>query len=421
MLSVRYRITDIERIISQHATYPFYNANAYLTISGRFYLKPEVALGADHSLPALTGLRGLAALWVLIYHAWVYVTPQEILLDVLGSTIRVHTFFSLGWSAVQLLFVLSGFLLTLPYARANAGLAPRPALFRYLVKRISRVFPAYYLQLLVLVLIAWMVSREWLVDLTNLFQYLLMLFVPPPIGMGSPWSLNGVWWTLPIELSFYLVLPLLSPLACRRHKVLLLVVSMLSMACWRWYVLGVLDPVSQLPVWAYQLPGSMDTFGLGMLGAVIHVQYSEQRERFAQYQKWLTGLLCLTPFIFVFLGIWMADEYETYWTVSSIFFLWTPIFGSAVLIVILNCAQNQWLTNKLLANRIVFYLGTISYGVYLWHAPIGRWLLDTPLIASMEGYQFPRMVLLMFCGSFLLASISWYLVEARAIALARKK
>jgi peptidoglycan/LPS O-acetylase OafA/YrhL len=165
----------------------------------------------------------------------------------------------------------------------------------------------------------------------------------------------------------------------------------------------------------------MDTFGLGMLGAVIHVQYSEQRERFAQYQKWLTGLLCLTPFIFVFLGIWMADEYETYWTVSSIFFLWTPIFGSAVLIVILNCAQNQWLTNKLLANRIVFYLGTISYGVYLWHAPIGRWLLDTPLIASMEGYQFPRMALLMFCGSFLLASISWYLVESRAIALARKK
>jgi hypothetical protein len=82
---------------------------------------------------------------------------------------------------------------------------------------------------------------------------------------------------------------------------------MLSMACWRWYVLGVLDPVSQLPVWAYQLPGSMDTFGLGMLGAVIHVQYSEQRERFAQYRKWLMGLLCLTRFIFFLAFGWLIN------------------------------------------------------------------------------------------------------------------
>ena len=384
-------------------------------------MKPEGALGADHSLPALTGLRGLAALWVLIYHAWVYVTPQEILINVLSSPIRVHTFFSLGWAGVQLLFVLSGFLITLPYARANAGLAAKPRLFRYLVKRISRVFPAYYLQLLILVLIAWMISSEWLVDINNLFQYLLMLFVPPPVGLGSPAAINGVWWTLPIELSFYLLLPLFSFMASRRHKVLLIVASMLSMVGWRWYIVGILEPTSQVPVWAYQLPGSMDTFGLGMLGAVLHVQYSEQRERIIQYQTWLKGVLCLTPFVFIFLGIWMAEKYETYWTVSSIFFLWTPIFGSAVLIIILNCAQNQWLSNKLLANKIVFYLGTVSYGIYLWHAPIGRWLLDTPLIASMEGYQFPRMALLMFCGSFFLASISWYLVEAKAIALARKK
>lgn len=36
---------------------------------------------ADRSFPALTGLRGLAALWVLMYHAWVFVASREILLD----------------------------------------------------------------------------------------------------------------------------------------------------------------------------------------------------------------------------------------------------------------------------------------------------------------------------------------------------
>ncbi len=380
----------------------------------------ERSAGADHSLPALTGLRGLAALWVLVYHAWVYVTPQAILLDVPGGTIRIHVFFSLGWAGVQLLFVLSGFLLTLPYARANAGLAPRPKLFKYLVKRISRVFPAYYTQLLILVVVTWWVSQTWLVDPSNLFQYLSMLFVPPPIGMGSPSSINGVWWTLPIELSFYLLLPFLSRLADQRYKILLVVLSMLSMVCWRGYVLNVIEPATQLYVWVYQLPGSMDTFGLGMLGAVLHVQYSEQRECFAQYRKWLLGLLCVTPFVFVFLGIWMAEKFDIYWSGACILFLWTPVFGCAVLVVILNCAQNHRFINRLLGNRPIFYLGTVSYGLYLWHAPIGRWLLESPLIASMEGYQFPRMALLMFCGSLLMASISWHLVEARAIALARK-
>jgi len=373
---------------------------------------------ADHGFPALTGLRGLAALWVLVYHAWVYVTPQEILLNLFGESFRVQVFFSLGWAGVQVLFVLSGFLLTLPYARANAGLFAPPRTGRYLLRRVARVFPAYYLQLLFLIVISLFASGVLLVNWSNAVQYLVMLFIPEPVGIGAPDSVNGVWWTLPIELSFYLVLPFIARLADCRRKLLLVALPLLSMLVWRYLVANVIQPTSEMHVWMYQLPGSMDSFGLGMLGAVLHVQYASSGDRASAYTQRLFALLWMTPIIFVLLGMWMAEDYAVYWSGATILYLWTPLFGAAVLVVILNCALHHSFLDTLLGNRALFYLGTVSYGLYLWHAPIGNWLLGTSLIAGMEGYQFPRMALLMFLCSLAAASVSWHLVESKAIALA---
>ncbi len=377
------------------------------------------SIPAEHAMPALTGLRGLAALWVLFYHAWVFATPREIIVDVFGEPLRVHVFFSLGWAGVQVLFVLSAFLLTLPYARANADLCARPPTGHYLLRRVGRVFPAYYLQLLILILIALCVSGEWLINGSNALPYLLMLFIPEPLGVGAPTGVNGVWWTLPIELSFYLVLPLIATLADSRRKALLLAAPLLIMVAWRYFVATVVQPASEPHVWMYQLPGSMDSFGLGMLGAVLHVQ-SGSGHRNDNYSRRLSALLWMTPVFFVVLGIWMAAEYTRYWQGDLILYLWTPLFGAAVLVVILNCARNHALLARVLGNRAVFYFGTVSYGLYLWHPPIGHWLLDTPLLAGMDSYQFPRLAVLMLLCSLAAASVSWYVVEAKAIALSRR-
>lgn len=372
----------------------------------------------DHSMPALTGLRGLCALWVLVYHAWNYSTPQAIVYTLFGTEIRVHVFFSLGWSGVQILFVLSAFLLTIPYARAAAGLAPKPRVFRYLTRRIARVFPAYHFQLLILVLLTWCFADQLILTLEQLPKFLFMLFMPPPMGFGSPASINGVWWTLPIELSFYFLLPLIAGLASWNRKWLLLFLSLFATVAWRWYVLDVINPGPK-PLWVAQLPGSMDSFGLGMLGAIIHVQFTQVRQS-ETYRRVLAGLLLLTPFVFFGLGHWMAESYLSYWSISPIMFIWTPIFNTAAIILILSCANNQAVLNKLFGNRWVFFLGTVSYGLYLWHAPAGKWLLELPWIADMEGYKFPRLALSMFVLAMLGAILSWFLVEKKSIALAHK-
>ena len=93
-------------------------------------------------LQVLTGLRGWAALWVLIFH--VYETSQHghVIFPVGTWNIDLTPFFSLGWSGVQIFFVLSGFLLSLPFAQWQAGIREKPNLKRYLFRRAARVFPA---------------------------------------------------------------------------------------------------------------------------------------------------------------------------------------------------------------------------------------------------------------------------------------
>ena len=162
---------------------------------------------ANH-LRVLTGVRGWAALWVFMYHAWVYAKYPPLVVELFGLPVDLTPLFSMGGVGVTIFFVLSGFLLATPFAQWQAGQRERPRLGRYLFRRVMRVFPAYYVQLAILLLIAvWVPGQPGIDDWGALFRHLLMLFTPPPLGTLP---INNVWWTLPIEFSFYLVLPLLA-------------------------------------------------------------------------------------------------------------------------------------------------------------------------------------------------------------------
>lgn len=376
----------------------------------------------DHTMPILTGLRGLAALWVLLYHAWVDANPREILLDVLGIEIRFHILFSLGWAGVQVLFVLSAFLLTLPFVRAHEGLAEKPVVLDFLKRRVARVFPAFHVQLLILsALILWS-SGALPFGLSELPHYLLMLFVPPPVGIGSPYAINGVWWTLPIELSFYLALPLLAILASWHRRWLLCALCLGAMLVWRYFVTVHIEPAAAVPMWVYQLPGAMDSFGIGMLGAILHVHCVEKSGNVERYLRILALLVWLVPFCLIALALWLDTFYLQYWQPGPLLFLWTPLFSLCMIVVVLKgaCAGQQGILGLLLANPVIFYMGTVSYGIYLWHLPISRWVLTTPLLSAWDGYVFPILAAVMVVLSVVAASLSWFLVERHVIALAKR-
>ncbi|HSH84505.1 MAG TPA: acyltransferase [Guyparkeria sp.] len=366
---------------------------------------------------ALTGIRGWAALWVLLYHAWVAVVPRRINLPLGDWTLDLTPFFSVGWAGVPIFFVLSGFLLAMPFAAWQAGDRERPALGRYFFRRVARVFPAYYVQLLLLLLLALVVDGKIpLNDLGAAWRHLLMLFMPPPLGTKP---INLVWWTLPIEFSFYLVLPLLAFLLRPGRWWLLLATVVGAMLLWRSISVSLLPAdvvlVSQM---AYQLPGSLDSFGLGMLGAALYV--NRTRLGLGQLSVFHLGAITISALLVVVAAMyWMHIQYLDYWTHSLIFYTWTPLFGTAIAALLFASVSGCRLANWLFGNRVMIFMGLISYSVYLWHYPAIGWLMKSDFILSYEGYQLPRLLGVLLLITVLLASLSYAFVERPMMRLRR--
>lgn len=337
----------------------------------------------------------------------------------MGHTLDLTPFFSIGWSGVQIFFVLSGFLLARPYVAWLQGRRERPRLLAYLARRCARVLPAYYIQLIILLTVS-LALHGWLraPTLHEIVGYATMLFVPPPIGVAP---LNGVWWTLPIEFSFYLVLPALAGLLVGSRVALLLLIGGLVMFAWRLGVIISLSDVSpgQRLLLAYQLPGALDSFVIGMFAA--YLVDATGASKWLRQNDLKAHLLALVS---VSIGMatlyWMHFGYKAYWTVHPLTFLWTPLFSLATASVVILAASAYRPLVVLFANRLAVFLGTVSYGIYLWHHPVLDWLASTRAFAAIEGYTLSWLLSICLFFTIILAVISWSIVERPAIATTRE-
>ena len=177
----------------------------------------------------LESIRGLAILLVFLFHAYGISTggkPQE--------TSLLMSFVVMGNTGVTLFFVLSGFLLSLPWLKKIVNPdAAKPGVRNFYVARALRVIPLYYCA----VLFSIIVTGNWLVGI----KALGFVFV----GFENlPYSV--VWWTLSTEVQFYLLLPVFLGLWCSGFAGRVVVVA--ALAAWAYfYVMTVLyQPVPNL-------------------------------------------------------------------------------------------------------------------------------------------------------------------------------
>jgi len=375
--------------------------------------------GPRGEMVALTGFRGLAALWVFLYHAWGQSGMAFVGFTFGGWQIDLTPFFRMGGAGVSIFFVLSGFLLALPFAEWQAGRRAKPATWHYLQHRILRVFPAYYVQLSILLAYAYHLhGTSGLPDLPDLLRHLVMLFVPQPVGVEAR---NGVWWTLPIEFSFYLILPMLAPLLRWNRLWLLALFSFASMVLWRHGVVALLagNPVPERVIASYQLPGAMDMFGIGMMAAVIFVNRNSPSgwsDIFASRDRIVVlGIGLLTAAIY-----WLNQQASLYWADNPIFYLWTPALSLAVAGILLAGASGGRLALALLGNRLMHFIGIVSYSMYLWHFPILVALKEGGFFAGEGSVRLGSAILVGLPLTLAIASISYYLVERPFMRMRRR-
>ena len=194
-----------------------------------------------------------------------------------NSLLDPTTYVGFGWMGVPLFFILSGWLLGGQVIRADIT---AKYLRHFWIRRFLRIYPAVWAELLVLLLIAG--SIPGLIDEASYktlhLQFLLWLNLPP--YMAAP--LNLVWWTLPVELAFYLLLPLLGWCAGFINWRVLLLSSLLITLAWRFLIFSTAEVDNYLTILPVldSLLGTLFTFVLGFsLNFLPDALTVEQRQK----------------------------------------------------------------------------------------------------------------------------------------------
>jgi len=381
-------------------------------------------------LAGVEGVRAIAALMVLFFHTWLWGDPAG---DGFGLRPVDHTlrYFYLG---VTVFFVLSGFLLYRPFVSAALRGQAMPDLRRYFVKRVLRIVPGFWLCVYTWSLLAY----GGLPPLSENLKNFLFLQIYWPHSNASA---NLYWpnmthaiivpaWTLCLEISFYAALPLVALLIWRfarggtttNERVLrqLLALSALVGAGLLYKALSLLYPW-RLPV---ALPEVIDLFAIGMALAVV-VEWHSLRS-FPQLGRRAVWTANLAAVALLVVAAQVADRNVLPKPQSSGFatILFQPLIAlvAAVLIGAMLLAERKTLLLRFCSLRAMFWLGTISYGIYLWHLEIrlvaGTFMPDPhgqpPLQAMAYWLAGSMAVLALTVGA---AWLSWIGVERRMLAL----
>ena len=372
--------------------------------------------------PAFDGLRAIAAVTVVVVHvAFVSgLTPRN------PNGVGMYTArLEIG---VSVFFLISGFLLYRPFVVAHLAGAPRPRTGAFWLRRLLRIVPAYWLVLFIT---------------TSVFR------TGPPIGPGG-WKayashylflqiyfpsqdLKGITaaWSLCVEMTFYLFIPLYAALMGRRRsrrtdgqtlrlELAGLVVLVVVSYAWRLYVLQFQAHTPYYRLATVWLPAFLDLFALGMGLAVVSAwMHHRDREtawlgtRWFPWVSWALALVCFwgvshlgSPVLPVYFESDLDLARQALYSLFAFFLLLPAVFGP----------QGQGAIRRFLQWWPMASLGVISYGIYLWHE---TWIYR---ILDSGGYhdftlEFWAFFLSVLGLTIISASLSYFIVEKPALRL----
>lgn len=340
----------------------------------------------------LDGLRGLAALAVLVLHVWMYTQAHDPRHDVLVD--RVIGEFR---TAVLLFFVLSAFLLAGPWVAASRGERSAPHLGRFALRRVARIVPGYLLALTGALILLHGTGHPRDIALSELPRFLLFV---PNLDQATRNMLDPPMWTLHIELSFYLVLPLIGwaiarAARARRLSGPLALCAALTAVSVAWVALAYARGWQPEVTWT--LPTYLGAFACGIGAAVLaHGRRMGRREALA--------LLLAGGVVVVLNAIWHSGGGTG---AAGVIVGDLPASAGYAAIVAAIALRPA----RLLGLAPLRWLGAISLGVYLWHMPVLYALQVHDAMPETFWQAIPR-VLGPAVG---LAIASWLLVERPAL------
>ena len=363
----------------------------------------------DQFSAGLTGIRGLAASMVLLFHLFALAGPRVMSFNVGNWNITYHWLITCGWMGANVFFVLSGFLLAIPFVRNVEGLGARVQVAPFLVRRIRRVVPAYWFQIVFLAAVLYFTATAPQWQTIALHFAFLQNF-----SEAHALELNRVYWTLPTEFGYYLLLPLFAAIAtlfAGHKRAAWLTLSVLLIAFAIAYRVVAYAAVADAPIdkkvfALLQLPGLIDHFAIGMLLAWVYVRHAPAVSPRLADGVMLAGLLGIVSMMAL-----LDHEYATYWNGHILIFVGYTFTAYFIGMLVLGVAMAGRVSRALFANSMMLTLGIVSYSLYLWHLPIQFWtqrLLDH---FSVSGDRLWWLVAISIPLSMLAATLSYYWIE----------
>jgi peptidoglycan/LPS O-acetylase OafA/YrhL len=371
-------------------------------------VQPET--GERVYFPELDGLRFFAFLLVYLFHQGV---PGPLLARLIGTTAS-RALVQNGGYGVQLFFILSGYLITALLLREEARYG-RIALRAFWVRRILRIWPLYYL---VIVLgFGLLPALEGHVG-TPEYRALLRIHLVPFLGFLGNWSMAlvrpvpydwlSVLWSVCVEEQFYLLVPLLIALVSPRYRRPLVAALIVGSIAVRWAC--ALRYGSQLMI-VFNTFAQFDTLASGVMLALV-VGWDRNRPTLTRWLRWLQWPL------YIIIGWGMVNfplGHGSHWH-RTWDFVWVWLCGIGI--VTIAIWGKGWLQSALAYPRFV-WLGKISYGLYMYHE-IAIWTRDRifsrlPWIPNQEEL----FAIATFALTIALAAASYYGYERRFLLLKR--
>ncbi len=299
-------------------------------------------------LAGLEGLRGLAALFVVVNHVFLRAFP--------GYPVNRAPFwaawFIYGRFAVVVFIVLSGFSLALSPAQHGWRL---DGVARFAERRARRILPAYWAALGFSLAVAWLVVAPPGQGAPDAKSVVVNgLLVQNLVGAPSP---NRSFWSMAVEAQLYVVFPLLLVIVRRWSPIVMVVAVTLVVAA-----VGILGPhIPRLEEFAIQSPPDLAAlFAIGVASAGIVGASSARR-------SWPWAWLALAAAAPVLVTIWWQGSA---WTLDHL--LWVDLaLGPAIACLLAGLATGRAAPLvRLLDARPIRHLGRSSYSLYLTHGPI---------------------------------------------------
>lgn len=353
--------------------------------------RQRATLTKPERLPLLTSLRFFAAAEVLIFHAC---GPQ---LNDAATPAVIRDLFHNAYEAVTFFFLLSGFVLTYSHRRDH-DLTSGSSLRRYYLGRIARIYPVYWLALLIA---APQFIGEAVRENNPLYapdEFLASLLLAPALLQTWYPSAAALWvwpaWSLSVEIAFYLVLPFLVPRLLRWPLWQQLAISLILLCV-----------VEVLRIW------------LGSGGAPFNLSYE-----FLHYHFWLFAPVFMlgsalaavyakhppTPHAaslmfngagVLVLGLFCCRSSLPPWALSNV--VLAPLFG----VLVLGATTVRGLLPRLLSHPYMVLLGNASYALYILHLPLLHWWTSLGLQLPPEVFCLIAVVVSLLCYRYFEAPV----------------